>query len=237
MVDNTPTEMIVLSGGLGTRLRPLVSDVPKPMARFNGIPFLDFLLSKYEKQGIKHFVLSTGYMGEEIETYFKDWPGETKITISREEKLLGTGGAINNAIGQIDGSEFFVVNGDSYCDLSLSSLYRQFKLAGTPVCIALSKVEDVSAFGAVSIDEDAILTDFSEKGEFQGAGLVNAGIYVMSKAIQALFPDKQKFSIEADVFQTVADRGCISGYPVVSRLYDIGTPESFRRAETELRSC
>jgi NDP-sugar pyrophosphorylase family protein len=115
-------EAVILAGGLGTRLRSVVSGIPKPMAPIKSKPFLEYLINYWSSQGITHFVFSTGYLSETIESYFKNHWGKSTISYSREKSPLGTGGALAQAIRQIQSDNTLVLNGDTYCEVPLAEL-------------------------------------------------------------------------------------------------------------------
>ncbi|MBS4276159.1 sugar-phosphate nucleotidyltransferase [Campylobacter vulpis] len=184
-------EAIVLCGGLGTRLRAVVKDVPKPMAAVGGKPFLEFIFEYLKKQGVKSVVLAVSYKYEVIQEHFKNEFLGIKIKYSIEQEPLGTGGAIKQALKLCEGREVFVLNGDSIFEISLKNL----RLKGAKICLALKKMFDFQRYGAVSIDEKGEIVEFKEKS-FCKEGLINGGIYLLSKDIFERFSFLGHFSFE-----------------------------------------
>ncbi|EPT6722512.1 D-glycero-D-manno-heptose 1-phosphate guanosyltransferase [Campylobacter coli] len=183
-------QAIVLAGGLGTRLRSVVQDLPKPMAPINGKPFLAFVLEYLKKQGITEIILSVSYKYELIQEYFKDEFHGMKIHYNIEKELLGTGGAIKDALKLVK-NEVYVVNGDTFFDIDLKKLV----LNGSKICIALKQMQNFDRYGTVNVDEQGIVTSFEEK-VFKKQGLINGGIYLLKKDIFDEFSLEKKFSFE-----------------------------------------
>ncbi|EMZ5318381.1 nucleotidyltransferase family protein, partial [Campylobacter coli] len=183
-------QAIVLAGGLGTRLRSVVQDLPKPMAPINGKPFLAFVLEYLKKQGITEIILSVSYKYELIQEYFKDEFEGMKIRYNVEKELLGTGGAIKDALKLVK-NEVYVVNGDTFFDIDLKKLV----LNGSKICIALKQMQNFDRYGTVNVDEQGIVTSFEEK-VFKKQGLINGGIYLLKKDIFDEFSLEKKFSFE-----------------------------------------
>ncbi|EAJ6692153.1 nucleotidyltransferase family protein [Campylobacter coli] len=183
-------QAIVLAGGLGTRLRSVVQDLPKPMAPINGKPFLAFVLEHLKKQGITEIILSVSYKYELIQEYFKDEFLSIKIKYSIEKEPLGTGGAIKEALKFIK-NEAYVLNGDTFFGIDLSKL----KLNGSKICLALKQMNDFDRYGTVNVDEQCLVISFEEK-VFKKQGLINGGIYLLKKDIFDKFDLEKKFSFE-----------------------------------------
>ncbi|HFU4820750.1 TPA: nucleotidyltransferase family protein [Campylobacter lari] len=183
-------QAIVLAGGLGTRLKSVVQDVPKPMAPINGKPFLAFVLEYLKKQGIAEIILSVSYKYELIQEYFKDEFGGMKIRYNIERELLGTGGAIKDALKLIQ-NQAYVLNGDTIFDIDLKKL----TLNDSKICIALKQMQNFDRYGTVNVDDQGIVTSFEEK-VFQKQGLINGGIYLLKKDIFDEFDLEKKFSFE-----------------------------------------
>ncbi|EJB5882228.1 nucleotidyltransferase family protein [Campylobacter coli] len=183
-------QAIVLAGGLGTRLRSVVQDLPKPMAPINGKPFLAFVVEYLKKQGITEIILSVSYKYELIQEYFKDEFHGMKIRYNIEKELLGTGGAIKDALKFVK-NEAYVLNGDTFFDIDLSKL----KLNGSKICLALKQMNDFDRYGTVNVDGQGFVISFEEK-IFKTQGLINGGIYLLTKDIFNEFDLEKKFSFE-----------------------------------------
>src|SRR4029077_2313654 len=171
---------LVLVGGLGTRLRPVISDMPKPMASISGKPFLEYLVQWVAGSGVRRIVLCAGYRADVIMEYFGQ--GErwgVDITYSLETEPLGTWGAICQAMRNVAADHFLVLNGDSFLQIELKSL-MDFHLSKQALAtVALTEVADVSRFGSVRSAADGHITEFREKGGV-GPALINGGVYCLS---------------------------------------------------------
>ncbi|ELJ8910308.1 NTP transferase domain-containing protein, partial [Campylobacter coli] len=170
-------QAIILCGGLGTRLKSVIKDIPKPMAPINDKPFLEFIFEHLKKQGIKEVILAVSYKYEVIQEYFKDEFLSIKIKYSIEKEPLGTGGAIKEALKFIK-NEAYVLNGDTFFGIDLSKL----KLNGSKICLALKQMNDFDRYGTVNVDEQCLVISFEEK-VFKKQGLINGGIYLLKKDI------------------------------------------------------
>ncbi|MDL0115124.1 nucleotidyltransferase family protein [Campylobacter felis] len=184
-------EAIVLCGGLGTRLRAVVKDVPKPMAAVGGRVFLEFIFEFLKKQGVKSVVLAVSYKYEVIQEHFKNEFLGIKIKYSIEQEPLGTGGAVKQALNLCKEEEIFVLNGDSIFEIPLKNL----RLNGAKICLALKKMVDFERYGAVKVDESGEIAEFKEKS-FCKEGLINGGIYLLKKDIFKDFELFGSFSFE-----------------------------------------
>lgn len=223
-------EAIVLAGGFGTRLRTVVSDVPKPLAPVAGRPFLAWLLDRLSGQGIRRVVLATGYLAEQVEGAFGTrWSG-MEIAYSVEATPLGTGGAVRQAAAHLQGDAVHVLNGDTWLDYRPTALEAATLSAGKPIAIALARVDDLARYGAVEVS-NGLVTAFREKGE-TGAGWINAGCYYLTaRALDAL-PRQSAFSLEQEVLQPLAPSREIAAFTDTSGFIDIGVPEDYARAQS-----
>lgn len=184
-------EAIILCGGLGTRLRAVVKDVPKPMAPVGGKPFLEFIFEFLKKQGVKSVVLAVSYKYEVIQEYFKDSFLGIKIRYSIEKEPLGTGGAIKEALKLCEEEQIFVLNGDSLFEIDLKNL----RLKGAKICLALKKMVDFERYGAVKVSESGEIAEFKEKS-FCKEGLINGGIYLLKRDVFENYKLSNRFSFE-----------------------------------------
>lgn len=223
-------EAIVLAGGLGTRLRSVVDEVPKPLAPVAGRPFLAWLLDGLAAQGIRHVVLATGYRGGQIEEALgAHWRGMA-LDYSREREPLGTGGAIAMAMRCITNEACFVLNGDTWLGLDYARFDAVVHARGARLGVALAAVPDVSRYGAAHVEYGRI-AGFDEKGR-AGPGLVNAGVYRLEQAFLDGVPAGKAFSFERDVLVPAAARETVVGYADTEGFIDIGVPEDYRHAQT-----
>jgi len=221
---------VILCGGKGTRLKDVVSDRPKPMAKINDRPFLDILIEHLFGAGIKDVVLCTGFMSDFIRGHYDN----TNIVISEEKKPLGTAGAIKNARHLIKNSPFFVLNGDSFCEVDLAGMYTFHKSKKALASIVLSRSGSSTESGSVVINGESRITGFSEKSKTGGQGYFNAGIYLFEKPLLDSIPENTVYSLEYDVFPKIKDG--IFGYVTKEEFLDIGTKERYFKAKDILKA-
>jgi len=230
----TPMDAVILCGGKGTRLQSVVSDRPKPMAALNGRPFLELLIEYAAGFGYKRFILAAGYMADVIEKHFKDALPGLEIIVSRETGPLDTAGAVKNAEALIRTPQFMVMNGDSICRLDLGA-FRDFHFSRRGrASVALARVADAGSFGSVTKGAGDRILSFREKAA-AGTGHVNAGFYILDRAVLDSVPPGKKYSMERDLLPALISGGEVYGYETGCRLFDIGTPESYREAGEQLK--
>lgn len=226
-------QVLILAGGLGTRLRSVVRDVPKPMADIQGKPFLEYLLRLLIQNGYQNFLFLVGYKGDMIKNYFGDGSKfGVNIEYSNEETPLGTGGALFNAWDKLS-DDFFMVNGDTFFDIQYEIL-EDFVISKNPeFLIALRYSDDLSRYGIIEIDDDYKVILFSEKGQVQENridGYINGGVYFVNK--KALEPFHEKYigsvvSLENDILPSLVKLCKVYGLPVGGKFIDIGIPEDY----------
>ena len=231
-------QAILLCGGMGTRLRSVVSDRPKPMADICGKPFLQYLLEMLRDKGITEVIFALGYMGEMIEEYFQDGSAfGLKIAYSYEEEPLGTGGAIRNALPKILEEEVLVLNADTYFPMDYQGLYRFHQENDGDFSLATRAVPDISRYGAVRRDAAGRILAWNEKLEDGGqplAGEINGGIYVMKKSLIAEIPEGKQ-SLEQDCIPKWLSEGKrIFGLPSHGYFMDIGIPKDYQQFITDV---
>jgi D-glycero-alpha-D-manno-heptose 1-phosphate guanylyltransferase len=232
-MDITEYDAAILCGGLGKRLRSVVSDRPKPMAEIGKTPFLELLIKYLASQGLRRFILCTGYMGERVEEYFSKKVSPFQILFSKEEKLLGTAGAVKNASSFIRSDPFFVFNGDSICRVSIKEFLHFHKVKDASCSIVLTKTFEGKDYGNVKIDEEGRIISFNEKSFNEGAAFVNAGIYLMQKEVLELIPEDVPYSLEYELFSALCKKR-FYGFLTNEELIDIGTPARYREAEEKI---
>ena len=231
-------QAILLCGGMGTRLRSVVSDRPKPMADICGKPFLQYLLEMLREKGITEVIFALGYMGEMIEEYFQDGSAfGLKIAYSYEEEPLGTGGAIRNALPKILEEEVLVLNADTYFPMDYQGLLRFHQENDGDFSLATRAVPDISRYGAVRRDAAGRILAWNEKLEDGGqplAGEINGGIYVMKKSLIAEIPEGKQ-SLEQDcVPKWLSEGKRIFGLPFDGYFMDIGIPKDYQQFITDV---
>ncbi|GHC09832.1 nucleotidyltransferase family protein [Thermomonas carbonis] len=224
-------EAIILAGGFGTRLRGIVDDVPKPLAPVAGRPFLAWVLDRLAANGIRRCLLATGYLSDTIEQRIgARWQG-MDIAYSVEPEPLGTGGAIRLAATRLLGDAAHVLNGDTWLEYDPRALEAAAHAAGTPMAIALARVDDVARYGAVDIDQHRVI-GFREKGE-TAAGWINAGCYFLGADALAALPAHDTFSFEQAVLQPRTHAGEVAAFTDTAGFIDIGVPVDYARAQLQ----
>ncbi len=226
------TEAIILAGGLGTRLQPVVGEVPKSLAPVAGRPFLAYLLDNAKKQGIKKFIFALGYKTDQIETFVKKSLQEGSYVFSIEEESLGTGGAIYRACSQAAGPHVMVLNADTYFGITYSNLSIIHELRKADCTLALKPMKAFDRYGAVEIEKQ-LVTGFGEKKYYKD-GLINGGVYALSVSsfLQKSFP--ASFSFERDYLEKNFRNGKFLALVSDAYFIDIGIPEDYQRAQEEL---
>lgn len=227
-------QAVILAGGYGKRLRPLVSDRPKPMANICGKPFLDYQIRFLRKQGIRDILMCVGYMHDEIIKYFRN--GEdysVHIEYSIEEQPLDTGGAIKHVL-QLVNENFFLLNGDTIANVNLNSMSNFHKEKNSDITIALVELNNNPRYGHVQIDTDSRILSFSEKNNVLHKSLVNAGIYLMEKnSINwNILPDT--FSLEKNLFPKLILSKKVFGFKFRDYFIDIGVPTDYMKFENDI---
>lgn len=222
-------KVIILVGGLGMRIRSLLTGSPKPMAKFKKRPFLEYQIIQLRDQGFTEIVLCSGYLADHIQNYFGSGASlGVKVHHVVEEKLLGTAGAIRNARKFIQ-DRFLVLNGDSFLDIDFRQLLdfhsaRYNEEQRTIATIVSVAIQDVGAYGSLQIDEKGIIHNFAEKGA-AGLGWINGGVYVFEKEILEHIPANKSVSLEKTTFPLLLNSGKrLYSYPFDGFFVDIGTP-------------
>ena len=222
---------VLLVGGLGTRLRSVVPSAPKPMASVGDRPFLELLVRQLQCQGIRRLVMCTGYLAGQIEDEFGDGRGlDVEIEYSKEPAPLGTAGAVKLAQPLLtEGSDFLVLNGDSFLEVDFARLLRFHREHGGLVTMAVVPVPNAERYGTVKVGPGGRVEGFTEKTGSTAPGLVNAGVYLFRKAIFEHIPDGPA-SLERDVFPEIFSQG-VFALEQDGMFIDIGTPEDYARAQ------
>ena len=223
-------EAIVLAGGLGRRLRSVVSDVPKPMAMVAGRPFLELLLAHLARNRFERVVVSVGYKAEMISGHFGDsWRG-LSVDYAVEQAPLGTGGAIRSALARCESPHVHVFNGDTYLGLDCATTEALREASGVPIIVGLH-VDDTARYGRLEVDDNNRILRFLEKEASGGPGLINAGCYVVPRDIAEDFPAAECFSFETDYLRAAVARRVFLMHRADAEFIDIGTPEDYARAQ------
>lgn len=219
-------EAVVLAGGLGTRLRSVVKDIPKCMAPVAGEPFLSYVLEWLGRYGVSRVVLSVGYLRDEVINWVSGRSFPFEVVFAVEEEPLGTGGAIKYALSKCRERKVVVVNGDTFFPVDLDALPFD-----APVTVALKPMESFDRYGAVDLAPDGTITAFREKAPVK-EGLINGGVYALNGLDLGSMPEK--FSFEKDLLEPLSARGRVRGWVSDRYFLDIGVPEDYALAQTQL---
>jgi NDP-sugar pyrophosphorylase family protein len=223
---------IVLAGGLGTRLRGVVPELPKPMAPVQGRPFLAFILDRLVDAGFEAAVLAVGYRSEAILSHFGEYYRGLALRYSVESEPLGTGGAIRLAWPLTLAPNVFVLNGDTYLDLDYRAMLEAHMRADASLSIAVCCVPDAGRYGALELT-DGRVGGFLEKGR-SGPGWINAGVYILAQRLHTFFPHRAAFSFEQDLLVPKVGALRPLAFATDGLFIDIGIPEDYARAQTLL---
>jgi D-glycero-alpha-D-manno-heptose 1-phosphate guanylyltransferase len=229
-------DVIILAGGAGTRLRPVVKDIPKPMADINGRPFLHYLLGYLQRFNVNSFVFSAGYKPEVIQDYFGDEFSGIPVRYAVEQEPLGTGGGIRLAMEKCTTEQVLVLNGDTFFRIDPDDMLQKHLRKRADLSICLRKLNDVSRFGTIEANADERITAFREKSGKSGPGFVNGGIYIFNRSVLAGLGLPDKFSVETDLFERFTSKLRMFAYRSEGYFIDIGIPEEYRRAQEEFRT-
>ena len=226
-------QAIILAGGLGTRLRSVVSDLPKCMASIHGKPFISYLIKYLQSQGVNHFIFSVGYMHEVIAHFIRKEYPDLSYRFSIEEEPLGTGGAIKLACKNADAETVFVCNGDTLFKIN-GKAFIDFHHSHKALCsLALKPMQHFNRYGVVELNPDHSIKSFKEK-QWYDAGLINGGAYALNRAQFVSEDLPNKFSFEKDYLETYFNKRKMYGIVQDEYFIDIGIPEDYERAQQEL---
>tara|TARA_B100001250_G_scaffold347273_1_gene317447 strand:+ start:886 stop:1593 length:708 start_codon:yes stop_codon:yes gene_type:complete len=216
---------IILAGGLGTRLRNTINNVPKPMAPIDGKPFLYYLLKYLEKNKIRHVLLSVGYKKEIISEYFGNRFKSIEIKYSEESSPLGTGGAIARGLNKLSSKRTFIINGDTYFNISLKSLENMHNKKNSSVTIAVKKITEPDRYDCVSFNSGSKIIGFNNKNSL--TKYINGGISIVDIDKFNQFRLPRKFSFESDFLFKYYKKENFYTYKSKAYFIDIGIPESY----------
>jgi D-glycero-alpha-D-manno-heptose 1-phosphate guanylyltransferase len=222
-------EAIILAGGMGTRLKSVVPDLPKVMAPVAGRPFLTILLESLMAKKFSRIILSLGYKAEMIESHFGGSFGGMELIYEIETVPLGTGGAIRRSLARCEADPVFVFNGDTFVDFEIDELEFFWRAHQCPVIVA-QEVADTSAYGRLDI-RDGRIVSFFEK-DVSGNGFISAGLYVLPRNYLNHMPEERFFSFETDVLAKRVKDDDVRAFLSKGFYIDIGTPDHLKRAQT-----
>lgn len=223
-------DAIILAGGFGTRLKHIISDVPKPMAPVNGRPFLEYILDDLEKKGITHVVMAVCHLKDSIINFFGYKYKKISIDYSIETEPLLTGGAIKQAAQKCKNDAFFVINGDTFFDVNLYAMQAQHIRSKSDLTIAVKEMQCFDRYGSVIIKNKKIL-GFNEKKYCQ-QGYINGGIYYMNKELIETVKPK-RFSFETDFMEKKYKMIKMGAFISKEYFIDIGIAEDYYKAQND----
>ena len=228
-------EAIILAGGLGTRLRNVVADLPKCMAPVAGKPFLHYVISHLKKEGIQTFIFSVGYKNESIINYVKEHCDEISSCFSIEEEPLGTGGAVQFALQKSTQENSIICNGDTMFNVHINVLSDFHTKKNAECTLCLKPMKDFDRYGVVALEENNCVASFKEK-QVYAKGLINGGVYALNKKTYLSKNFPPKFSFEKDYLEKYVSDKKMYGLVQDEYFIDIGIPEDYKRAQSELTS-
>jgi len=224
-------EAIILAGGMGTRLRRILPDCPKPMALIGGRPFLELIIEKLATKGFNRIILSLGYLAEVIQSYFGSHFCGVALSYVVEKQPLGTGGGMRLAMQESSEDHVFVFNGDTYLDLEVNLIEAQWQVHRVPIIVGCW-VPNATRYGQL-LSDAGYVTGFSKKG-VNGSGLINAGCYVLNSCQLNYFSPNTAFSFESDYLQKAVTTHLFELFVTQGVFIDIGVPEDYYRAQIEI---
>jgi D-glycero-alpha-D-manno-heptose 1-phosphate guanylyltransferase len=225
-------EAIILAGGLGTRLRPAVPDLPKCLAPVGGRPFIGYVTDHFRREGIGRFIFALGFMSDHFDTFFRAEFPNGGYDISVEEVPLGTGGAIRQACDRVEGKTVLILNGDTFFRIALAELAGLHAAKRAECTLCLKPMRDFDRFGVVELTDDGRVIRFREK-QYYPSGLINGGVYALEKTALRREEWPKVFSFEKDYLEAGREKQL---YGLVQDRYfiDIGIPEDYRRVQQEI---
>ena len=229
------TEAIILAGGLGTRLKEAVPDLPKCMAPVNGRPFIAYVTDQLLEQGIEKLIFSLGYRSDAFLSFLANAFPASSYDVVIEKEPLGTGGAIQLACRHAKGKQVVALNGDSIFKMDLAQQVALHLQQDADCTLALKYLENFDRYGAVMLNPDQSIASFSEK-KFYPAGYMSCGVYVLNRENFLAEGLPERFSFETDYLQASHHQRKLYGLPQDGYFIDIGIPEDYRKAQTELKN-
>ena len=227
-------QVVILAGGLGTRLRPVTTQIPKPMVPVAGVPYLEHQLRLLATQGFSDVVLLTGYLGEQISDYFQTGSSlGLRLRYVREPAPMGTGGALRDARSLLD-DEFLVVYGDSYLPIEYATVGQLLRSASADGVLVLyhDARGETDVPGNVAIDDRGFVTRYDKSAKHDSdLRYVEAGVLALRRSVVDLMPPAGVVSLEQQIFPRLIERRSLVGLPTTQRFYDIGTPDRLRAIE------
>lgn len=230
MTEMSDIDVLLLCGGMGTRLRSTIGENQKVAASVAGRPFLSFQLERLAGFGVRHVVLAAGFGSNQIEEAVKKYHYGMDVELSVEPQPLGTGGAIKFAKVKARGEKWIIMNGDCFSNVHLDEMLDFHDKKQALVTLAVSAREDAQDYGTIDLLPDGRIAAFLEKEKTRTTGYVNVGVYCFEQAAFDLMPEKRAFSVETEYFPFILDKS-VYGFVDHGGFLDIGTPERFAEAQ------
>jgi len=225
------TTAIILAGGLGTRLREAVPDLPKPMAPVNGRPFLEYQMDYWIDQGINHFILSVGYMKNTIIDHFGVCYKNASIEYAEEYELLGTGGGLLLAEKRLT-ETFLVLNGDTFIEVDLGKLYEFHLECKSDWTFSLFRTNQFERYMGMDVSPNGEILSLKSESK-ESSGLANGGVYLIEPSVlgSLAFKAGDKASLEDELLLNfISNGGVLYGQECKGKFIDIGVPEDYYQA-------
>jgi D-glycero-alpha-D-manno-heptose 1-phosphate guanylyltransferase len=233
-IQKNVTEAIILAGGLGTRLREAVPNLPKCMAPVAGRPFLSYVIDHLRMQGIERIIFSLGYKWQEVDAWLSSEYPTLDYILVVEQEPLGTGGGIRLAMNKAITQNVLIANGDTLFRINLSQLSSLHLEKNAATTLALKPMKQFDRYGLVELDQDSRIISFREK-QFYEDGLINGGVYLVNPTHFKALPFPEKFSFEKDYLEKYNRQESFFGSVQDHYFIDIGIPEDFTRAGQDLQ--
>jgi D-glycero-alpha-D-manno-heptose 1-phosphate guanylyltransferase len=230
------TTAIILAGGMGTRLRSVVPDLPKPMAPINGRPFLEYQMDYWINQGVKNFIISVGYMKEVIMDHFGSSYKTTPLSYSIELEPLGTGGGLLLAAQGLS-EPFLVLNGDTFFEVELKILMKFHLNRSSEWTFSLFRANEIGRYMGIKTTPDGEITSF-QSGVEDVNRLANGGVYLLNQTVIEKLKGfyGHKLSLEEDILIELVNQGSkLYGMEFDKKFIDIGLPDDYFRASQILQ--
>ena len=229
-------QTVILAGGLGTRLRSITGDVPKPLVTVNGAPFLLHLVRMLQRHGLYDFLFLLGYQHEMIVEFLQSGSiKDAKLDWSIESEPMGTGGALKLAEPKIK-DHFLLINGDSYLDMDYRSLINTYeKNHKQALMVVYDNAMHTDVTENVKVDREGCIAGYDKENRDGSMTHVDAGALVFNNSILASMPNNQVCSLEKEIYPILINQQQMLAYPIVERFYDIGTPDRYAEFEEIVR--
>lgn len=223
---------LVLAAGLGTRLREIAPNTPKPLMEIGGVPLLQIIVEKLFKLGVSEVMINTHYLHEQIEDFVSQLSQSDKIELVFESELLGTAGTLKKNISKLADDDFFILHGDNYFADSLQNLLSRHQASKENVLLSMGTfvVQDPKNFGTLSVDSNSVVTEYFEKNPNSLFKTANSAIYIMKPSIAEYVKDMKEYEndLSRDLIPKLLNK--ILAVPLDGFFLDIGTPDNYNLA-------